>query len=363
MISVSNWIETSYLYDNNSSRTQKQTSYSGSTNLTKYLNNDFEIENQETLDWSWNILTQTKTNKYIYLWNNKIFTVENKDNTESLVYNISDHLWWWSIDINQTWTILQKSDYYPYGSSRILERNDSYKNNYLFTWKELDSETDLQYFEVRYYNPNFWRFYSQDRVFWELWNTKRWIWVLQDPQQLNSYSYARNNPIIYVDPSGEIAIDIWTWTPIETAVKAYALAVVTIWTYLWEAVSDHIIDNIIEYNSSKKEEKVGNTKIQSSSVSAWWSPWGGGKKPDDRWKTRNEYTNKDYDRIAKEKGLQKTNYLSSWKPVYKWPNWKYYSPEKTAHNTDFWWKEWIFKNDKFIYKKTLDSNFKTVKIK
>jgi hypothetical protein len=26
---------------------------------------------------------------------------------------------------------------------------------------------------------------------------------LADPQQLNAYSYARNNPLIYVDPSGE----------------------------------------------------------------------------------------------------------------------------------------------------------------
>ncbi len=95
-----NWNTLNYLYDSNSNRVQKESINLENIKQNRYLNNDFEIENQKTLDWSWNILTQTKTNKYIYLWNNKIFTVENKDNTEYLVYNISDHLWWWSIDIN-----------------------------------------------------------------------------------------------------------------------------------------------------------------------------------------------------------------------------------------------------------------------
>ena len=336
MISVSNWIETSYLYDNNSSRTQKQTSYSGSTNLTKYLNNDFEIENQETLDWSWNILTQTKTNKYIYLWNNKIFTVENKDNTESLVYNISDHLWWWSIDINQTWTILQKSDYYPYGSSRILERNDSYKNNYLFTWKELDSETDLQYFEVRYYNPDFGRFYSQDRVFWELWNTKRWIWVLSDPQQLNSYNYARNNPIIYVDPSGEIVDTFW---------DAWNVSYDIWWILWWSAL---YVQWVIQNNQEYK--KFWLEWIKNSSIDAWsdslatmipWVPaWSTkiakftAKNGDEIWDKSKVFNNIKETKFFKDSlDLSKTKILNKWQAVYKDnKSWNYYSLDKTHKN-------------------------------
>jgi RHS repeat-associated protein len=38
----------------------------------------------------------------------------------------------------------------------------------LFSGKEEDSETDLQYFEARYYDNNIGRFRSIDRVFWEV---------------------------------------------------------------------------------------------------------------------------------------------------------------------------------------------------
>jgi hypothetical protein len=42
-------------------------------------------------------------------------------------------------------------------------------------------------------------------VFLNLGVDKRTKQVLVDPQQTNSYSYARNNPITMKDPSGEIA--------------------------------------------------------------------------------------------------------------------------------------------------------------
>ncbi len=66
-----------------------------------------------------------------------------------------------------------------------------------FIGQEYDATTGLNYLNARYYNANIGRFVSQDPMFWGSQN-------LEDPQSLNSYSYARNNPIILSDPSGLI---------------------------------------------------------------------------------------------------------------------------------------------------------------
>ncbi|MBN2086711.1 RHS repeat-associated core domain-containing protein, partial [Candidatus Peregrinibacteria bacterium] len=60
--------------------------------------------------------------------------------------------------------------------------------------QERDEETDLYYYGARYYNPDIGRFTSLDP----------WSGDIKDPQSLNKYSYVRNNPLKYVDPSGEI---------------------------------------------------------------------------------------------------------------------------------------------------------------
>ncbi len=281
---------TKYLYDNNWSRVQKETVNGNVMKITIYINNDFEIETQFTKNWSWTI-AQQKTSKYIYVWNNKLFTVETKSNKDLLVYNLTDHLWGWNIDINNSGTVLQKSDYNPYGSSRVLERNENYKNNYLFTGKELDDETNLQYFEARYYSPNVGRFYSQDRVFWELWNTKRWLEVLLDPQQLNSYSYARNNPIIYTDPSGEkitLAWILWSifwieytwWSDDDKISQLYKdkndsqivadwiMIAWTLWAWatkvVWKKAVWKVVKNSIKWSSVSKPNlsKIDNTILK-----------------------------------------------------------------------------------------------------
>ena len=58
-----------------------------------------------------------------------------------------------------------------------------------FNGKELDEETGLYYFGARYYNP------------------KYVLWLSCDPQSENklwtsSYSYAKNNPLRFIDPDG-----------------------------------------------------------------------------------------------------------------------------------------------------------------
>jgi RHS repeat-associated protein len=64
-----------------------------------------------------------------------------------------------------------------------------------FTGKERDAETGLDYFGARYYSSPQGRFTSPDKPLLDQ--------HIEDPQSWNLYAYARNNPLIYIDPTGE----------------------------------------------------------------------------------------------------------------------------------------------------------------
>ena len=66
-----------------------------------------------------------------------------------------------------------------------------------FSQKERDIETGLDYFSARYYASTQGRFTSADPF------TVTPARVL-DPQQLNLYSYVRNNPLVHIDPTGMV---------------------------------------------------------------------------------------------------------------------------------------------------------------
>jgi RHS repeat-associated protein len=88
-------------------------------------------------------------------------------------------------------------------------------SNYPFlTQKERDIETGLDYFEARYYSSTQGRFTSVDPFNLPLdtqqaaeRNSERarslFNAYLSQPQQWNRYSYGINNPLLYVDPTGE----------------------------------------------------------------------------------------------------------------------------------------------------------------
>ena len=61
-----------------------------------------------------------------------------------------------------------------------------------FTGQRLDS-TGLYYYGARYYDPAIGRFISADTV----------VQNPANPQTLNRYAYALNNPLKYIDPSGQ----------------------------------------------------------------------------------------------------------------------------------------------------------------
>jgi RHS repeat-associated protein len=71
------------------------------------------------------------------------------------------------------------------------------RNGYKYTGKERDTESGLDYFGARYYGSSMGRFQSPDPV---IITPER----LANPQELNLYAYVANNPLRFIDPTGEV---------------------------------------------------------------------------------------------------------------------------------------------------------------
>jgi RHS repeat-associated protein len=76
-----------------------------------------------------------------------------------------------------------------------------------FTGKERDAESGLDYFGARYYGPNMGRFMSPD---WADEYDPIPYSYQPNPQTLNLYSFARNNPFALRDLDGHQAVDVKT---------------------------------------------------------------------------------------------------------------------------------------------------------
>jgi RHS repeat-associated protein len=98
-----------------------------------------------------------------------------------------------SVITNNGGTIQEQSVYYPYGGEIDYINNDD--NTYKFTGKERDSESGLDNFGKRYHASSLGRFMTPDPIM--IMKQK-----LRDPQQWNMYSYTRNNPVSFTDPTG-----------------------------------------------------------------------------------------------------------------------------------------------------------------
>src|SRR5581483_6588666 len=80
-----------------------------------------------------------------------------------------------------------------------------------FTGQIRDSETGVDFFNARYYGSALGRFTSPDPA-----NIGA---DMTDPQTWNGYSYVRNNPMIYTDPSGmQIQYQAGCWYDVTTEV-------------------------------------------------------------------------------------------------------------------------------------------------
>jgi RHS repeat-associated protein len=121
---------------------------------------------------------------------------------------VTDHLGTPRMIFDQSGSLanVSRHDYLPFGDELFAGTGgrttaQGYTNNggtrQKFTSKERDIETGLDYFGARYYGSPQGRFTSTDPV-------TMTVDRLSDPQQINLYAYCRNNPLAFVDPTGEI---------------------------------------------------------------------------------------------------------------------------------------------------------------
>lgn len=122
--------------------------------------------------------------------------VAKKDAFGNIFYYHSDHLGGTNVVTDSSGNLIERIKYYPFGEMR-----EGGNEKYSFTGKEKDKLTDNYYFEARYYNPEFKHFTQADTVSLNLY----------DPQDLNRYAYVSNNPLRYIDPTGHVWWNPFTW--------------------------------------------------------------------------------------------------------------------------------------------------------
>jgi len=188
---------TTYAYDAFGSRVL-QTS---TTSTTFYPNKFYSLAS--TIVGSTTYATSTN-----YIWNGDtlLATIDQKlingTATGSPITRFihPDHLGSTNAVTDQNGNPVQLLDYFPYGATRVATSTYPTSEKRQYIGQMYDQGSGLSYLNARYYSGSQGQFLSEDPTFWGTQN-------ILDPQSLNAYSYAEDNPIVNKDPSGRCLED------------------------------------------------------------------------------------------------------------------------------------------------------------
>ena len=96
---------------------------------------------------------------------------------------------------DETGKVTKTYKYDAFGVEKDIDDSDT--NVFRYCGEYYDKETATVYLRARYYNPTTGRFISRDS----------YLGRRSDPLSLNLYTYCRNNPLRYIDPSGHDAVE------------------------------------------------------------------------------------------------------------------------------------------------------------
>ena len=210
--SIDNFGTGSYLYNGLGQRTLSvrenygsDSSFSASQNV--YLNGqtlaEYHIDAGSPA--SWTTAPWTWTN-YVYAKGEQIARLVGTATGPTVSYYLRDQPGTAQMEVSSNGVPAWSGWFTPFGQEIIggwatnyvgSEPADGTTTRYKFTGKERDQESGLDYFGARYYGSSMGRFMSPDPI--TVTSARQ-----ADPQQLNLYSYVRNNPLSLTDPSGMI---------------------------------------------------------------------------------------------------------------------------------------------------------------
>jgi len=165
--------------------------------------------------------------KNVYVGNQRVVSVLNPDEqTRYEYYYHTDHLGSTTYLTDRDGKLKEHIEYTPWGEGWI-EQSQSFPTDYLpykFTGKELDS-TGLYYYGARYYDPRISMWLSADPALGRYLdavekaneqNSEMQLFSsrnsgqdgLLDSKNMSLYTYAHQNPFIYVDPNGLWAFSV-----------------------------------------------------------------------------------------------------------------------------------------------------------
>ncbi len=167
-----------YVYDHEGNRIKK----------IEYLNSGKKITYYPDKSLVREVVGSNKKDT-VYYYDDGGILLARKDPDGKKYYYHPDHLGSTTLITDSSGNKVEETSYLPYGD--VLAGGK--KSKFLYTGKEKDS-TGLTYFGARYYNPVLRQFTQPDSL----------IQDIYDPQALNRYAYARNNPYTYKDADGNL---------------------------------------------------------------------------------------------------------------------------------------------------------------
>ena len=145
-----------------------------------------------TLYYAGNFVYQGSSLKYIL---NEEGMVTTPSSNPVYLYSLKDHLGNTRLEVNNSGTVTQQTDYYPFGMA--LKIAGSSDNKYLYNGKELQDDAlffgmvtlDWYDYGARFYDPALGRWHSVDPL-------------AEKYDSYSPYHFSGNNPILFVDGNG-----------------------------------------------------------------------------------------------------------------------------------------------------------------